>query len=148
VYGPRESHKGSMASVAFHLSNQLKKDGRVQLFEGTDGYAAGEQRRDFVYVDDVIAANLWFLDHPSASGVFNVGTGRSQTFNEVARAITKFYKRGTIEYVPFPPALRGRYQSFTEADLAALRGVGCDVAFRPVEVGVPAYMEWLAKRDS
>jgi ADP-L-glycero-D-manno-heptose 6-epimerase len=143
VYGPRESHKGGMASVAFHLRNQLLETGRVRLFEGYQGYADGEQRRDFVHVEDVAAVNLWFFDHPEARGLFNVGTGRSQTFNEVARAVLGHYGRGAIEYIPFPDSLKGSYQSYTEADLSQLRSAGCDIRFRPVEEGVPLYMEWL-----
>jgi ADP-L-glycero-D-manno-heptose 6-epimerase len=143
VYGPRESHKGAMASVAFHLWRQLRQGGPLRLFSGIDGYADGEQRRDFVYVDDVVAANVWFLDHPGASGIFNVGTGRSQTFKELAEAIIRHFGRGSIEYIPFPRHLVGRYQSRTEADLARLRATGCDVSFRPVEEGVPQYMAWL-----
>jgi ADP-L-glycero-D-manno-heptose 6-epimerase len=143
VYGPRESHKGSMASVAFHLRGQLLESGRARLFEGCDGYADGEQRRDFVYVEDVVAVNLWFLDHPDARGVFNAGTGRSQTFNAVARAVLGHYGRGEIEYIPFPDRLKGSYQSYTEADLTQLRLAGCDVRFRTVEEAVPLYMDWL-----
>jgi ADP-L-glycero-D-manno-heptose 6-epimerase len=132
-----------MASVAFHLRNQLRETGRVRLFEGCHGYADGEQRRDFVYVEDVANVNLWCLDHPEVSGIYNVGTGRSQPFNDVARAVLGHYGRGEIEYIPFPDSLTGSYQSFTEADLTQLRGIGCDVRFRPVEDAVPLYMEWL-----
>lgn len=146
VYGPREAHKGSMASVAFHLRNQLLETGRVRLFEGCQGYADGEQRRDFVYVEDAAAVNLWFLDHPEAGGIYNVGTGRSQPFNDVARAVLGHYGRGEIEYIPFPDTLKGSYQSFTEADLTQLRAVGCDVRFRPVEDAVPLYMGWLDRQ--
>ncbi|BBL70243.1 ADP-glyceromanno-heptose 6-epimerase [Methylogaea oryzae] len=145
VYGPRESHKGSMASVAFHMRNQLAESGKVRLFQGCDGYGDGEQRRDFVYVDDVVAVNLWFLDNPTANGIFNVGTGRSQPFNDVARAVVAYHGRGEIEYIPFPEHLKGCYQSFTEADLEALRAAGCDVAFKTVEEGVALYMDWLAR---
>ena len=140
VYGPREQHKGSMASVAYHFDRQLLADGEVRLFEGSGGYADGEQRRDFVYVDDVCAVNLWFLEHPDVSGIFNAGTGRAQTFNEVAEAVIRFRGRGSIRYIPFPEHLKGAYQSYTEADLGALRGSGCDVDFRPVERGVADYL--------
>lgn len=143
VYGPKEAHKGAMASVAFHLRNQLLETGKVRLFAGTDGYADGEQRRDFVYVDDVAAVNLWFLDHPAAKGIFNVGAGRSQPFNDVARAVLAYFQRGELEYIPFPEHLKGCYQSFTEADLSALRGIGCDLVFKTVEQAVPLYMQWL-----
>ncbi len=146
VYGPREQHKGGMASVAWHFHRQIRESGRCRLFEGSDGYGPGEQRRDFVHVDDAVAVALWFLDHPDRSGIFNVGTGRAQTFNEVARAVIAWHGRGEIEYIPFPEHLRGRYQSFTEADLTALRATGCDVRFRPVEEGVPAYLDWLRER--
>lgn len=143
VYGPREQHKGSMASVAFHLRNQLLENGVVKLFEGCDGYGDGEQRRDFVYVGDVVDVNLWFLDHPEVSGIFNVGTGRSQTFNDVARAVLTAHEDGELRYIPFPEHLKGRYQSFTEADLTRLREAGFDGAFLSVEEGVARYMDWL-----
>jgi len=143
VYGPREQHKGSMASVAFHLNNQLKADGLVKLFEGCDGYGDGEQRRDFVFVGDAVDVNLWFLDHPEVSGIFNVGTGRSQSFNDVAKAVLKAHGHGELRYIPFPEKLRGRYQSFTEADLSRLRTAGYEGTFLTVEEGVARYMEWL-----
>lgn len=144
VYGPREQHKGGMASVAFHFDGQLRESGKLKLFEGSDGYGPGEQRRDFIHVDDVVAVNLWLLDNPKVSGIFNVGTGRAQSFNEVARAAIGWHGQGEIEYIPFPEQLKGRYQSFTEADMSALRAAGYDRQFMPVEVGVPKYMEWLA----
>ncbi len=143
VYGPREQHKGSMASVAFHFNNQIHESGKVRLFEGSDGYGDGEQRRDFIHVSDAVAVNLWFLDHPDKSGIFNVGTGRSQTFNDVARAVIAWHGRGEIEYIPFPEHLKGRYQSFTEADISALRAAGYDAPFKTVEEGVAEYMAWL-----
>ncbi len=143
VYGPRESHKGPMASVAWHFNRQLLEGDTVRLFEGTDGYADGEQRRDFIHVDDAVDVNLWFWRHPEKSGIFNVGTGRSQTFNDVARAVIAWHGRGRIEYIPFPEHLRGRYQSFTEADISALRAAGYDRPFMSVEEGVPRYLDWL-----
>jgi ADP-L-glycero-D-manno-heptose 6-epimerase len=148
VYGPREDHKGRMASVARHLHRQVAEAGEARLFRGSGGYADGEQRRDFVHVDDVVAVNLWFLDHPGASGVFNVGTGASRSFNDVARAVLAWHGRGRIRYVPFPEDLEGRYQSFTEADLAALREVGCAHRFTELEAGVARYLDWLARRES
>jgi len=143
VYGPREQHKGSMASVVWHFNEQLRAEGRIRLFEGCDGYANGEQRRDFVYVGDVVAANLWFAGHPKVSGIFNLGTGQSRSFNDVARAVIDWHGRGSIEYIPFPQHLRGRYQSFTEADLDALRESGFDGRFRSVEDGVRDYLDRL-----
>ncbi|MBT8081534.1 MAG: ADP-glyceromanno-heptose 6-epimerase [Gammaproteobacteria bacterium] len=143
VYGPREQHKGSMASVAFHFSNQVLVDGEARLFEGSGGYDDGGQLRDFVYIDDVCEVNLWFLDHPEVSGIYNTGTGRAQSFNDVANAVIAWHGKGNIRYVPFPEHLEGAYQSYTQADLTALRACGCDVDFRPVEQGVPAYLDEL-----
>ncbi len=161
VYGPREQHKGRMASVACHHFGQLREHGKVRLFGEYGGYGPGEQARDFVYVEDVVAVNLWFLRHPERSGVFNVGSGRSQPFNDVAHAtinavraqrgeppltLAEQVKAGLIEYTPFPEALVGKYQCRTEADLTALRATGCDIEFVDVGTGVHRYAEWLAGR--
>lgn len=158
VYGPRESHKGRMASVAFHHYNQFRAENKVKLFEGCDGYGNGEQKRDFVYVGDVAKVNLFFLAHPNESGIFNVGTGRAQSFNELAVAnvnscralrgesaqpLAALLKQGLIEYIPFPDALKGKYQSFTQADLTKLRAAGYTASFANVEEGVAQYVEWL-----
>jgi len=143
VYGPREQHKGSMSSVAFHVNNQLHETGVAKLFEGCDGYGNGEQRRDFVYVGDTVAVNLWFMQHPDRSGIFNLGTGRSQPFNDVAKAVIDWHGQGKLEYIPFPEHLKGRYQSFTEADISALRAAGYEAPFKTVEEGVKLYMDWL-----
>ena len=155
VYGPREQHKGRMASVAFHQFHQFQREGKVKLFADYGGYAAGEQMRDFVFVDDVVAVNLWFFDHPHCSGVFNLGSGRAQPFNDVALSVINALRgqqgesslrleqavqQGLIEYIPFPDALRGKYQCYTQADLGALRAVGCDHAFADVQTGVSRYM--------
>ncbi|TDX99573.1 ADP-glyceromanno-heptose 6-epimerase [Thiohalophilus thiocyanatoxydans] len=147
VYGPREQHKESMSSVAFHVNNQITENGKAKLFEGCDGYGNGEQRRDFVYVGDAVDVNLWFMDHPDKSGIFNLGTGRSQTFKDVAEAVIAWHGKGEIEYIPFPEHLKGRYQSFTEADITALREAGYAAPFKTVEQGVTDYMRWL-HRDS
>ncbi|VAW90314.1 ADP-L-glycero-D-manno-heptose-6-epimerase [hydrothermal vent metagenome] len=144
VYGPREQHKGSMSSVAFHLNNQLLAgDEVVRLFEGCDGYGDGEQRRDFVYVSDVVDVNLWCFENPGCSGIFNLGTGRSQSFNDVANAVISYHNKGKLEYIPFPDHLKGSYQSFTEADIGALRTAGYSANFKTVEEGVHAYLAWL-----
>lgn len=148
VYGPRESHKGAMASVASKLHRQVRETGTVRLFEGSHGYEDGEQLRDFVYVDDVVAVNLWFMDHPDASGIFNCGTGQPAPFNEVARQVIAHSGSGRIEYVPFPEELLDRYQPWTSADLGRLRGAGYDGAFRPVSEGIPRYMDWLDESGS
>lgn len=145
VYGPGEAHKGRMASIVYHLHRQVAESGEAKLFDAYDGYAAGEQRRDFVHVDDVVRVNLWLLDHPEVSGIFNVGTGRSASFNDVARAVIRWHGRGTIRYVPFPDDLKSSYQSFTEADLGALRGAGYPHEFLDVDTGVPAYLDALGK---
>ena len=144
VYGPREQHKDSMASVAFHFNNQLIADNEVRLFEGTDGYGDGEQLRDFVYVDDICELNLWFLERPDVSGIFNAGTGHAQAFNDVANAVIDWHGKGSIRYVPFPEHLEGAYQSYTQAELTALRETGCDIDFRRVEQGVRDYLDELA----
>ncbi len=156
VYGPRETHKGRMASVAFHFYNQFLKEGRVRLFEGSAGYGDGEQIRDFVSIEDVVRVNLFFLDHPEISGIFNVGTGKAQSFNDVACATVNAIRRsrgeapltlaqlresGAIEYIAFPPQLVGKYQSYTEADVSALRLAGYASPFLTVEEGVGRYVQ-------
>jgi ADP-L-glycero-D-manno-heptose 6-epimerase len=143
VYGPGEAHKGSMASVAFHLQRQVAEHGEARLFEGSGGYAAGEQRRDFVYVGDVASVNLWLLEHPDVSGIFNVGTGASASFNDVARAIIAGMHKGAIRYIPFPPELAASYQSFTQADISALRAAGYTAPFEDVRAGIASYLDAL-----
>jgi len=160
VYGDRENHKGRMASVAFHHFNQYRESGKVKLFEGCDGYANGEQHRDFVSIEDVVAVNLYFLDHPQKNGIFNVGSGRAQPFNDVAVAVINSFrlldgkpaadlaslqKERRIEYIPFPEALQGKYQSFTQADIGALRRAGYKKAFLTVQEGVGRYIRRLAE---
>jgi len=143
VYGPGEAHKGSMASVAFHLQRQVAEHGEARLFEGSGGYSAGEQRRDFVYVGDVASVNLWLLEHPDVSGIFNVGTGASASFNDVARAIIAGMNKGAIRYIPFPPELAASYQSFTQADISALRAAGYSAPFEDVRAGIASYLDAL-----
>ncbi len=160
VYGPHEQHKGRMASVAYHQFHQFKKEGAVKLFADYGGYAAGAQMRDFVLVDDVVAVNLWFFDHPEKNGIFNLGSGRAQSFNEVSCAVVNTLRareghapmalqdivaHGLLQYIAFPDALRGKYQCFTEADLGALRGAGCTHRFADVQTGVSRYVQWLAQ---
>jgi len=143
VYGPGEAHKGSMASVVWHFHNQLLEGERVRLFEGSHGYGPGEQRRDFIHVDDVARANLWFLEHGGTRGIFNLGTGRARSFNDVARAVIDWHGHGEIHYVPFPASLLAGYQSFTEADLDTLRLAGYRQDFIGLEEGVRAYLDAL-----
>ncbi|MDR7866251.1 MAG: ADP-glyceromanno-heptose 6-epimerase [Sporomusaceae bacterium] len=143
VYGPQENHKGRMASVAFHFFHQLKKDGVVRLFKGTEGYGDGEQKRDFVYVKDVVDVNLFFYDNPTQSGIFNCGTGRANTFNAVANATVKALGGGKIEYIDFPETLKGKYQNFTEADLTQLKAAGYDKLFTDLDAAVADYYRYL-----
>lgn len=147
VYGPREQHKNKMASVAYHLNNQLQQNGKIKLFVGSDGFANGEQRRDFIYVDDVVEVILWFWTNKDKTGIFNLGTGQSASFNDVANAIISYYGKGEIEYIPFPKELEGRYQSYTQADMSELLALGCPIQFKPVNVGVKLYMDCLNNRD-
>jgi ADP-L-glycero-D-manno-heptose 6-epimerase len=161
VYGPREQHKGRMASVAFHFFNQYRAGGKVRLFEGTGGYANGEQRRDFVSVVDAVKVNLYFLDHAGRSGIFNVGSGAAQSFNDVAVATVNACRRhagepalslaemqrdGVIEYIPFPADLNGKYQNYTQADIGALRAAGYRAPMLTVEAGVAEYVGALCAR--
>jgi ADP-L-glycero-D-manno-heptose 6-epimerase len=161
VYGERERHKGRMASVAYHFFNQYRGTGQVRLFTGSGGYGDGEQRRDFVSVEDCIKVNLYFLDHPGCSGIFNVGTGAAQSFHDVAVAtvnacrkaggespltLNAMRERGVIQYIPFPDDLRGRYQSYTQADISALRASGYGAPFLTVEQGVARYIQALLQK--
>lgn len=153
VYGPREAHKGAMSSTPFHFNNQILANGGCRLFEGTDGYVDGGQLRDFVFVEDCAAVNLWFMDHPEKSGIFNLGTGRAQSFNDVANAVVAWHKLhrnvdARIEYVPFPEHLKGAYQSYTQADLSALREAGYEDSFHTVSTGVAKYLDWLNAGDA
>ena len=143
VYGPREGHKGDMSSTAFKFNQQIIESGKARLFAGSGGYTDGQQLRDFVYVQDCVDVNLWFLDHQEVSGIFNLGTGRAQSFNDMANAVIEWHGRGAIEYIPFPESLKGAYQSFTQADLALLRKAGYEKPFLSVEQGVRSYLDWL-----
>ena len=145
VYGPREHHKGKMASVAYHLHQQIKAGESPKLFEGWDGYSDGGQQRDFVYVDDVCKVNLWFFDNPGQSGIFNLGTGRAQSFLDVASAVIDYHGKGQVQFIPFPDELKGRYQSFTQADISQLRGAGYSESFANVASGVTQYLQWLER---
>jgi ADP-L-glycero-D-manno-heptose 6-epimerase len=143
VYGPRESHKGKMASVAFHLHTQIRQGQNPRLFGAFGPYEAGMQSRDFVYVDDVVSVNLWLWAHPQVSGIFNLGTGRAEPFKAVAEAVIAFYGQGQIEYIDFPESLKGHYQSYTCADISALRAAGYDLPFHTVAEGTTQYMRVL-----
>ena len=159
VYGPREQHKGRGSSVAYHVFHQLLEQGKLKLFEGSGGYENGEQRRDFVAIEDVVKVNLYLLDHPEISGCFlNVGTGKAHSFNDVAMAVINTLREaqgekaltlaeavasGALSYTPMPEALQGKYQSFTEADITALRATGYGESFDDVKQGVGRYVKKL-----
>ncbi|MGC1818963.1 MAG: ADP-glyceromanno-heptose 6-epimerase [Casimicrobiaceae bacterium] len=162
VYGPREQHKGRMASVALHFYEEYRREGRVRLFRGSGGYPDGEQRRDFVHVDDVVEVNLDFWKHPGRSGVFNLGTGNAAPFNAVAvatinavrsaagdppRTLAELRREGAIEYVSMPDALVGKYQSYTQADVTRLRAAGYAAQMLTVEQGVASYVESLMSQS-
>jgi ADP-L-glycero-D-manno-heptose 6-epimerase len=163
VYGPQEQHKARMASVAYHQHHQYLNHGRVKLFGGYEGYGPGEQRRDFIHVSDVVSVNLWFFDHPQVSGLFNLGSGRAQPFNDVALSVVNTHRQHQgqaalelheavqqelIEYIEFPESLKGKYQSYTQANLDKLRAAGCDHPFLDVQTGVKLYVEHLLKNAS
>jgi len=163
VYGQREQHKGRMASVAWHFFNQYCADGFVKLFEGCDGYVNGGQLRDFVSVEDVVKVNMFFLDHPGKFGIFNLGTGKAQSFNDVAAAtvntlrvakgesaltLEQMQQQQIIRYIPFPDALRGKYQSYTQADMAAMREIGYAEPFLTVEQGTERYVNHLLQQST
>ena len=143
VYGPGEAHKGGMASVMFHFNNQIKDTNTLKLFEGSHGYADGEQLRDFIFVDDVVNVNLWMMNNSDVSGIFNVGTGNSNSFNNAARAVIDWHGKGEIQYIPFPDRLMESYQSFTEANLDNLRSAGYEQGFTPLNEGVASYLDIL-----
>ncbi len=159
VYGPREQHKGRMASVAYHFFNQYIEHGKIQLFEGSDGYSNGNQLRDFVAVEDVVKVNLYLLKNADVTGCFlNIGTGQCRSFNDVAMAVIntlhvifdkpqlaydEAISTGILSYIPMPQALKGKYQSYTEADIRALRATGYDQNFDDVDEGVGRYVRHL-----
>lgn len=147
VYGPGEQHKGSRASVAYQIHTQMLGGERPRLFGAYDGFEEGLQCRDFVHVDDVVAANLWFFDNGEVSGTFNVGTGRAEPFVEVANAVINYYGgKREIEFIEFPDSLKRSYQSYTCADTSKLREAGFQHEFKTVAKGVREYMEWLNRK--
>ena len=143
VYGPHEDHKKGMSSVAYHHYQEFKKNKTLTLFGAYDNYESGQQMRDFISVDDVAKVNMWFLENPNVSGIFNCGTGKAKTFNCVANTILQYFACGKINYIKFPEKLKKHYQSYTEADITKLRNVGCSLHFRSVEDGIKDYLIWL-----
>jgi ADP-L-glycero-D-manno-heptose 6-epimerase len=161
VYGSREQHKGRMASVAYHFFNQYRAEGYVKLFEGCEGYANGAQLRDFVSIEDVVKVNMHFLDHPDQSGIFNLGTGKAQSFNDVALStinalrvkngeskltLEQMHQQQLIRYIAFPEQLKGKYQSYTQADISALREIGYNKEFFNVDEGTTRYVNYLLSK--
>ena len=148
VYGPQEHHKGKMASIFYQLYNQINETGKAHLFRGYGTIAGkpvadGEQRRDFVYVKDVVNVNLWFWENGAPSGIYNCGTGESHTYNEVARAVIAAMGKGEIAYRDFPEVLKGKYQNYTQADRTHLEEAGYDQGFHKMEDAVKEYVDFL-----
>lgn len=141
VFGPGEAHKNNMASVVYHFNNQINETGELKLFKGSHGHDDGEQRRDFIFVDDVIKVNLWMMNNSHISGIYNVGTAKSHSFNDIANAVIKRRKTGKIKYIPFPKELEEYYQSYTEANLKNLRSVGYKKEFIALDEGVNTYLD-------
>ena len=145
VFGPREYHKEGMSSVVFHFFNQLHQDNLIKLFKGSHGYDNGEQRRDFIHVDDTVKIKNWFAHNPNISGIYNVGTGVSRSFNDIANCVLEYFKKGSIKYIDFPNNLMEQYQAFTEAKITKIRDRGYDKEFLSLEDGVKSYLDWLSK---
>jgi len=149
VFGPRENHKEGMSSVVYHFFNQRKNHSHISLFKGSHGYEDGEQRRDFIHVDDTIKVKNWFKQNPAISGIYNVGTGASRTFNDIAVCVLDYYKNedpnAVMSYIDFPEGLEDQYQAFTEADMSLLKSKGYNESFTSLEKGVKLYLDWLSK---
>ncbi len=145
VFGPREHHKEGMSSVVYHFFNQIKANRNIKIFKGSHGYKDGEQRRDFIHVDDTVKIKNWFKNNSNISGIYNVGTGVSRTFNDIANCVLKYYQNGTLSYIDFPRGLEDQYQAFTEADISLIRSKGYKENFISLEEGVESYLDWLSK---
>lgn len=144
VFGPQENHKGRMASIFYQIYKRMKLGGGPRLFKGTDGYGDGEQRRDFIYVKDVVKINMWCLENDLPNGIYNCGTGKAHTYNEVGKAmIEAMESKSKITYCDFPVELQGKYQSFTEADMKKLITAGYKGGFTPFNAAVREYCKFL-----
>jgi ADP-L-glycero-D-manno-heptose 6-epimerase len=150
VFGPREDHKGRMASMVWHSYHQIITTGEVALFRSTDpAIADGDQRRDFVSVDDCVAQMLWLWKHPDCSGLYNCGTGRPRSFRDLVEATFAALGRPPrIRFIETPADLRGRYQNFTRATTSKLRDAGYTREPTSLEVAVRSYVEWLESRPN
>ncbi|KAJ5154975.1 NAD-dependent epimerase/dehydratase [Penicillium coprophilum] len=149
VYGPGEQHRDAVPSTVYQFYEKRKSYKAIELFGEYAGVEAGQQKRDFVHVEDVARLNCWFLDHPEVSGIYNVGTGIASSFHDVAMEVAKHFgnPEGYIKFVPFPAELKGRYQSFTCADISKLRRAGSVLRFRSIKEGIKDYMEWLENNE-
>ena len=150
VYGPNEYHKGSMRSMVQKGFEQVQSEGKIRLFKSyKKEYADGGQMRDFVYVKDIVEAMIWFYQNPQVKGIYNLGAGKAQSWNELAHAIFKACgKKPMIEYVEMPESIKNQYQYFTEADLGKLRATGCPTHFSNLDQGVNDYVvNYLLKTD-
>lgn len=150
VYGPNEYHKARMASVIFHSYNQINQNGKVKLFRShKDGFRDGEQLRDFIYVKDVIKVCFWLMEHPPLSAIYNLGTGRARTFNDLVKAtFAGLDLPPVIEYIDMPVDIRDKYQYFTEARMDKLKAAGYDFPFYTLEEGVDDYVRnYLSKNE-
>ncbi len=142
VYGPHEEFKGSMASVAWHFMRQLHEFNEVKLFGASHGCEAGEHRRDFIYVEDVVNINLWCWQQACVSGIYNAGTGQARTFNDIARTLIQLHGCGQISYITMPATLTSAYQAYTQAQMYRLQQAGYTQPFHTLETGLAAYYEW------
>jgi ADP-L-glycero-D-manno-heptose 6-epimerase len=145
VFGPNEYHKGDMMSVIAKTYGQVVKEGKIALFKSyRASYADGEQQRDFIYVKDAVDVVIYFMDHPKVNGIFNLGTGRARTWNDLARALfSAVGKPVVIDYIDMPESLRPRYQYFTQADMTRLRKTGYQKPFTSLEDAVRDYVKYL-----
>ncbi len=132
-----------MYSVVYRFYHQVKEDNEIKLFKASHGYENGEQRRDFIHVDDTINVKKWLMNSRDISGIFNVGTGLSRSFNDVAKNVISTLGEGKIKYIDFPDDLESQYQAFTEANMSLLRKSGFEQKFLSVEQGVESYIKWL-----
>lgn len=148
VFGPNEYHKADMRSVINKAYSRIRDEGVISLFKSYKaGYADGEQKRDFIYVKDVVEMVLFFMDYPNIGGIFNIGTGHARTWNDLANAIFKAEgKAPVIEYIEMPQQLRGKYQYFTQADLKKLQSVGCNHKCLSLEDAIRDYVHTYLKQ--
>ena len=141
VYGSGEENKGKMASMAYKMNEEYVQSKQISLFKGTGGYKNGEQKRDFIYIDDVVSINIFFMNN-SFHDIYNVGTGKAETFNEIANNIFKYYQdeEGNFNYIDMPDYLVPKYQNFTEANISKLKAVGYNYDFFSLHEGIRNYL--------